>query len=81
MGDAVRRSIRRGDAMTQYGKGQYLCLLVNTTRENCTVIQKRINYHFIVGRQRTGIEYFVNSVFLSPEAEQAAALFRSGGKA
>ena len=80
MGDAVRRSIRRGDAVTQYGKGQYLALLVNTTRENCTVIQKRINYHFIVGRQRTGIEYYVNSVFLSPEAEQAAALFRAGGK-
>ena len=78
MGDAVRRSIRRGDAMTQYGKGQYLCLLVNTTRENCTVIQKRINYHFIIGRQRSGIEYYVNSVFMTTEAEQTAALFRAG---
>ena len=78
MGDAVRRSIRRGDAMTQYSKGQYLCLLVNTTRENCTVIQKRINYHFIIGRQRSGIEYYVNSVFMTTEAEQTAALFRAG---
>ena len=66
MGDAVRRSVRRGDAMCQYGKGQYLVLLVNTTRENCSVIQKRINYRFIVGRQRSGIEYYVSSVFWTP---------------
>ena len=38
-------------------------LLVNTTRENCRVIQKRINERFIVGRQRTVIQYYVNSVF------------------
>ena len=73
MGDAVRRSIRRGDAMTQYGKGQYLVLLVNTTRENCTVIQKRINYRFIVGRQRSGIQYYVNSVFWTPPMPQTDA--------
>ena len=66
MGDSVRRSIRRGDVMTQYGRGQYLVLLINTTRENCSVIQKRINYHFIVGRQRSAIQYYVNSVFIAP---------------
>ena len=66
MGDAVRVSIRRGDAMTQYGKGQYLALLVNTTRESCEIIQNRINRQFIVGRQRIGIKYYVNSVFWTP---------------
>ncbi len=66
MGDAIRRSIRRGDAMCQYGKGQYLALLVNTTRENCGIVQKRINQRFILGRQRTRIEYYVNSVFWTP---------------
>ncbi len=66
MGDAVRRSIRRGDAMCQYGKGQYLALLVNTTRENCSVVQKRINERFIIGRQRTKIQYYVNSIFWIP---------------
>lgn len=71
MGDAVRRTIRRGDAMCQYGKGQYLVLLVNTTRENCSLIQKRINYRFVVGRQRWGIEYYVNSLFWSPRPEAA----------
>ena len=63
MCDAVHNSIRRGDAMCRYGKGQVLALLVNTTRENCGIIQKRINYRFIVGRQRTGIQYYVNSLF------------------
>lgn len=66
MCDAVHNSIRRGDAMCLYGKGQVLALLVNTTRENCGVIQKRINYRFVIGRQRTGIEYYVNSLFWTP---------------
>ena len=70
MGDAIRRSIRRGDAMGQYGRGQYLVLLVNTTRENCRVIQKRINERFIIGRQRIGIQYYVNSVFWEPHHEK-----------
>lgn len=63
MGDAVRAAIRRGDAMCQYGRGQMLVLLVNTTRENCSVIQKRINQRFILGRQRSGIQYYVNAMF------------------
>lgn len=70
MGDAIRRTIRRGDALTQYGKGQYLVLLVNTTRENCVLIQKRINDHFIIGRQRSSIQYYVNSMFWEPEQRQ-----------
>lgn len=60
--DAIRQSVRHGDVINKYGKGQYLVLLVNTTRENCKVVQKRINYRFVVGRQRTGIQYYVNSV-------------------
>ena len=69
MGDAVRHSIRRGDAMCQYGRGQYLALLINTTRENCAVVQKRINERFIIGRQRSRIEYYVNSMFYTPIIE------------
>ena len=76
MGDSVRRSIRRGDAMCQYGKGQFLALLVNTTRENCGIVQKRINERFIVGRQRTRIEYYVNSVFWVPTVELTDAGMR-----
>lgn len=71
MADAVRRTIRRGDAMCQYGKGQCLVLLVNTTRENCTLIQKRINQRFVQGRQRSGIQYYVNSLFWVPGVDTA----------
>ena len=67
MSDAVRQSIRRGDAMCRYGRGQWLVLLINTTRENCNVIQRRINARFLTGRQRTSIEYYVNSVFWTPQ--------------
>ena len=56
LGEAIQQSVRHSDSVCRYGKGQYLVLLVNTTRENCGVIQRRINYHFIVRRQRTGIQ-------------------------
>ncbi len=65
--EAICSSVRHSDAINKYGKGQYLILLLNTTRENCRVLQKRINYHFIVGRQRTGIQYYVNSVVCTPD--------------
>lgn len=67
MEEAICESVRHGDAVSRYRKGQYLVLLLNTTRENCSVVQKRINYRFIVGRQRTGIQYYVNSVIYSDE--------------
>lgn len=78
MGDAVRHSIRRGDAMCQYGKGQFLALLINTTREDCAVVQKRINEHFIIGRQRSRIEYYVNSMFWTPTVEMTDKSMRQG---
>lgn len=60
--ESIRDSVRHSDAFSRYGKGQYLVLLMNTTRENCEVIQRRINCRFLVGRQRTGVQYYVNSV-------------------
>ena len=50
--ESIVRSVRRSDAISRYGKGQWLILLMNTTVENCRILQKRINYHFVVGRQR-----------------------------
>lgn len=62
MEKAVCSSVRRGDAVTRYSRGQYLALLLNTTGENCSVVQKRINERFLVGRQRTRIQYCVSCV-------------------
>ena len=62
---AIIQSVRHSDTVTRYGKGQFLVLLFNTTRENCGIIERRIDSNFLVGRQRTGVEYSVNSVILS----------------
>lgn len=59
---AICRTVRRTDIVNQYGRGQYLVLLVNLTLEDCKVVQKRINSQFIIGQQRTGVQYYVNSV-------------------
>lgn len=67
LADAIVRSVRHSDTVTRYGKGQYLVLLVNTTKDNCVVVQKRVDRNFLEGRQRTGIEYSVRSVIISPE--------------
>lgn len=66
LGDAVLHSVRHSDAVSRYGSGQYLVLLINTTLENCSIIQKRINDRFLEGWQRTEIQYYVNSVFGVP---------------
>lgn len=34
LGEAIRQSTRRSDVITKYGSGQYLVVLLNTTREN-----------------------------------------------
>lgn len=67
LGEAIRRATRRSDVICRYGRGQYLVLLSNTTLENCKVVQRRINQNFITRRQRTGVEYHVNSVFCGGE--------------
>lgn len=72
LGDAIQHSVRHSDAISKYGRGRYLVLLVNTTLENCKIIQKRINYQFLVGRQRTGIQYYVKSVLCLPGGEKIA---------
>lgn len=58
----ARRSIRRSDTLCSYGKGQCLILLINTTRENCAIVQRRISNSFIEGRQRISIQYDVTAV-------------------
>lgn len=59
---AIQNSIRHGDVVSQYGKGQFLVMLVNTTRENCEIIERRISQRFTVGRQRIGVQYHVDCI-------------------
>ncbi|MBQ1911208.1 MAG: bacterial transcriptional activator domain-containing protein [Erysipelotrichaceae bacterium] len=61
--EAIRTTIRRSDIMNKYNKGQYLVLLMNTTMENCEIIQKRIDQKFMINRQRISIRYYVNPLW------------------
>lgn len=72
LGNSILSSVRRSDTVCRYGKGQWLVLLMNTTLENCRILQKRINYFFIIGRQRTGIQYHVSSVICSADGEKVS---------
>lgn len=72
LGNSIFNSVRRSDTVCRYGKGQWLVLLMNTTLENCRILQKRINYFFVVGRQRTGIQYHVSSVICSADGERVS---------
>lgn len=58
----VCRSVSREDAVCRYGRGQYLILLFDRTREECKGLQKRIDKQFLVGRQRTGVRYYIRDV-------------------
>ncbi len=57
---AIQTTIRRSDVMNKYNKGQFLVLLMNTTIENCELIQKRIDEKFMIRRQRISVKYLVS---------------------
>ena len=61
--EAIRSTIRRSDIMNKYNKGQYLVLLMNTTMENCQIIQRRIDEKFMINRQRISVRYHVNPLW------------------
>lgn len=60
--ESICRSIRAGDVVTRYGKGQYLVLLINTKPEDCQEIQKRIDAQFRKKDTVYEIRYNVKSV-------------------
>ena len=43
---------------------RYLILLINTTREDCEIVQKRISKAFLTSKQRTGVNYSVKGISL-----------------
>ncbi len=60
--DTLLKNLRKSDVVNRYGRGQFLVLLINATREDCDIVQKRIDQHFLTSRQRTGIRYHVNAL-------------------
>lgn len=60
--ESIGESVRRSDVYVKYGKIQFLILLSGISRENCELVQNRINYKFRKKQPRAGIKYHVNSV-------------------
>lgn len=66
LGEVICGSVRRSDTVSRYGRGQYLVLLVNTTFEDCSIIQDRISRRFAEEWKHTEVQYYVNSVICFP---------------
>ena len=59
---AICQSIRHSDTVCKYSKNQYLILLINTTREDCAIVEERIDRNFRTEGQRTGLKFHVSPV-------------------
>jgi GGDEF domain-containing protein len=69
LGEVIVKTIRSSDVVCRYGKGQYLVLLMNTTAENCGIVEERINKKFRAVNQRNKIEYHASVVTYDPFAD------------
>ena len=68
--EAILKSVRYSDTVTRYGKGQFLVLLIDTSRDGCDAVEKRINSNFIRNGQRTGVSYSVSNVIVPAFSEE-----------
>jgi len=62
LSEAIITSVRHSDIVCRYNKSQFLILLINTTREDCSIVEDRINRKFKTEGQRTGLRYTVSNV-------------------
>ena len=60
--EAICRSVRHSDAVCKYSRNQYLVLLINTTREDCSIVEDRIDRNFRTDGQRTGLKFHISAV-------------------
>ena len=68
--DAIIASVRYSDTVTRYSSGQFLILLIDTTRENCSKISDRINSNFMRTGQRTSVSYTVGNLIVPAFSEE-----------
>lgn len=62
LADAILDSVRKSDAVSKYGREQYLVLLVNTTIEGCNIVKSRISGRFRELYRGADVRYCVNPV-------------------
>ena len=58
--EAIRNGLTEIDVYCRYGDGQFLVMLLNTTLERSSDVQKKINELFMINRQRISISYQVD---------------------
>lgn len=56
MFEAVKRSVRKSDLYTRYGKNQYLILLVGSNQKGCEQVADRIRRNFIERNTRKRVD-------------------------
>jgi hypothetical protein len=59
---AIFSAVRSSDTVTRYGKGQYLILLTDATRETCDEVMRRIDSGYPEGRRKSSIAYSLRSL-------------------
>ncbi len=69
LGEVIVSTVRKSDVVCRYSKGQYLVLLMNTTAENCDIVEDRISKKFRSVNQRNKIDYQVSVVTYDPFEE------------
>ncbi len=57
--NAIKASLRRGDAYTRYSPSQYLIMLMEIKQENCNVVADRLRYNFYKSSKRNNEMRFV----------------------
>jgi len=62
LSESICSSVRHSDVVCRYRKNQFLILLINTTREDCSIVEGRINRKFKTNGQRAGLRYNVSNV-------------------
>ncbi len=60
--ESIGGAVRKSDVYAKYGKNQFLLLLIGVTREDCAIVQNRINTSFGDKQPGASVKYRVNSV-------------------
>lgn len=58
MEELLRCCLRQTDVVCRYSRSQFLLLLINTTLEDCALIQQRIDARFAQNGERAELRYF-----------------------
>ena len=76
--EAIKKALRRGDYFTRYSKSQYLIVLQNIKKENCTVISDRINKVAAAEGYRGNLYYHIAEMRMMVTEEGPPVIFGIG---